>query len=140
MSSFDKLMAEAEQWHRDHPWQSRWLVLKARADRVWSWRWGPLCVWQRYRRGFSFRDAWSFDTYFAGVIAEAAEYLKEVKYGHPIDMTEAEWHAYLDSVSGPLRRYSDGDPKATYDEDTAAYTDAVAAMHRFADKFGSFWD
>ncbi|WP_369149070.1 hypothetical protein [Streptomyces sp. R44] len=137
----NKLVAEAEQWRRDHPWLSRWYGLRRRTGKAWRWlKRQPRHRWERARRGFSYMDAWGFDLYIAGVIADACDHLRKVRHGRPVDMTEAEWDAYLDSVAGPLHRYGDGDPDATYDEDAAAYTDAVAAMHRFADKFGSFWD
>lgn len=100
----------------------------------------PKWAWQRMRRGWSDRDAWSFDDYLSGVIAGG---LRNIRNGHsyPADMEADEWEAYLDEIIDALDRYHNTKfSGAEYAEEMTAYSDAVDAMHRLADRFGNMWD
>lgn len=139
--SVDEFMAEADQWHRDHPWRSRWNGFRYRLRSAWAaLRQEPRHRYERARYGASYKDIWGFDVYIAGVIAHACDRLR-AGHSHPSDMTAREWDVYLEGVARDLRAwqtaFADTMP---YEEERAAYEAAVAAMHRFADKFGSFWD
>jgi hypothetical protein len=140
-SSLDEVLAEADQWRRDHRWLARWKGLRYRLRSAWvALRQEPRHRYERARYGASYKDIWGFDVYIAGVIAHACDRLKE-GYSYPSEMTPESWAEYLDGIARDLRRwqtaFADTMP---YEEERAAYEAAVAAMHRFADRFGSFWD
>lgn len=141
VNELDKIFAEADQWRRDHPWRSRWNSFRYALRTAWTaFRQEPRHRYERARYGASYKDIWGFDVYIAGVIAHACDRLR-AGYGHPCEMTAWEWDVYLEGIARDLRAwqtaFSDTMP---YEEERAAYDAAVAAMHRFADKFGSFWD
>lgn len=140
--TLDEIMADAEQWHQDHPWLSRWHGLKYRLKELWHWRRVPRWTWQRARRGYSDRDLWSLDTYICGVVGAGVEHLRRVSHGHPADLTEDEWDDILTRISGPLLAYSSEkfEDGYTYDEEMARYEAAREAMHLFAEHLGGMWD
>lgn len=95
----------------------------------------PKWTWQRAQRGWSDRDVWSFDHYLAGVIAGGLDQLRS-GHSYPCDLTEEEWADYLDDTAGALRRYHNDDLM----NDETTHQEAVAALHRLADRFGDLWD
>lgn len=100
----------------------------------------PRHRYERARYGASYKDIWGFDVYIAGVIAHACDRLKDA-HSYPNEMTPESWQEYLGGIARDLRAWQAAFADAlTYEEERAAYEAAVAAMHRFADKFGSFWD
>lgn len=100
----------------------------------------PKWAWQRMRRGWSDRDAWSFDVYLAGVIAGGLQNIRN-GHSHPSDMTPEEWEAYLDDISESLIRYREGKfTDQSYDEEMAMHDDATEAVHNLAYRFGDMWD
>ncbi|GGR51627.1 hypothetical protein [Streptomyces roseolus] len=135
-SSVDQVLAEADQWAREHPWHSRLRGWRYRAQRCWvRLKREPRHRWERARRGFSRMDVWGFDHYIAGVIAAACDQLR-AGHSHPNDMTAEEWETFLEGIAVELRRYADSDNFL----DADAHAAGVAAMHRFADRFSDMWD
>ncbi len=95
----------------------------------------PKWAWQRMRRGWSDRDVWSFDRYLAGVIAGGLDKLSD-GISHPSDLTAEQWEDLLDEIAGALLRYRNDDLM----NNEITHQEAVAALHRLADRFGDLWD
>lgn len=95
---------------------------------------------ERAEKGYSRYDWWSFDTFVCGVIANACRdfRLKGVGFGN--GFTEESWDEFLLGIETPLRVWADEKFDRFGDDAVKAYEDAKAAMHRFADELGQFWD
>ena len=96
---------------------------------------------ERAQRGYSVFDWWNFDGFICGVIANACRdfRLKGVGYGN--GYTEESWAELLLSIETPLRVWAE--EKYEFGDGTSymqAYENAQAAMHKFADELGQFWD
>lgn len=137
-----------------------------RTPRVWTDRWvrrqktewseeldrhvpeSAQAMWKRVQRhnseraekGYSVFDWWSFDTFICGVIANACRdfRLKGVGYGN--GYTEESWNEFLLGIEEPLRVWAESKFKLSHEQELEAYEAAKAAMHRFADELGQFWD
>lgn len=132
----DDFMAEAEKWHRDHPWRSRWNGLKHRTGKAWRWlQREPRHRYERARYGVSYMDAWDFDHYIARVVARGCEQIA-AGHGYPAGMTPDEWETYLGEIAADLYAYAD--PDNFLDDEVHAV--GVAAMRRFVDRFADMWD
>lgn len=96
---------------------------------------------QRGRRGWSEEDAWSFDTYLAGVIAGATEFLRG-GYSYPGEFeSEAPWiedGGVLDRMASGFRGYVEG--KFVWDRDDPGYDKLNESMELFVKWFGNLWD
>lgn len=94
---------------------------------------------ERSDYGVSEYDVWNFDTYIAQVIANGCLWLKTHASGYPGDISDKEWGAYLDSIREPLLRWVENEYE-NMDEYKKLYENAKEAMHKFAERFGNFWD
>lgn len=79
---------------------------------------------------------WSFDTFFARLIAIGARKLREDGNGYPGDMTLEGWRAYLKSIEDDLSSYN---TLETF-ENPEVERKAKDAILRFADRMGTWWD
>lgn len=95
---------------------------------------------ERAQKGYSAFDWWSFDTFICGVIANACRDFRLKGIGYPGDMTEEEWADYLLSIETPLRVWAEEKFDLGHEQELEAYEAAKAAMHKFADRLGNFWD
>lgn len=95
---------------------------------------------QRAQKGYSVYDWWSFDTFICGVIANACRDFRLKGVSYAMGYTEGSWSAYLLSIETPLRVWAEGKYDLGHGEEVEAYEAAKAAMHRFADELGNFWD
>lgn len=95
---------------------------------------------ERAEKGYSRYDWWNFDGFVCGLIANACRdfRLKGVGYGN--GFTEESWAEFLLGIETPLRVWADEKFDRFGDDAVTAYEDAKAAMHRFADELGQFWD
>ncbi len=110
----------------------------------WKWRKNPLKRLRHYKqraqKGYSYTDWWSFDTYIAGVVANACE---DFKSGHGLiyGTNEEEMNEFLDSIAKPLARYAENKFEMfDRDEEEKMYEDAKEAMKKFGENLGRFWD
>lgn len=87
---------------------------------------------QRARHGVSREDAWSFDHYLAGVIAEGVEELRRQSNGHPFDLTPEEWDDILARIETGFAHY--------HDHEEWLHEDVQDAMTLFAEWFPHLWD
>jgi hypothetical protein len=95
---------------------------------------------ERSENGFSTFDWWSFDTYIAGVIGNAVLKFANEGMGYPGDMTEESWKAFCLEIAEPLIKYSEDKFDLSLKEEEELYEEVQKAMHKFADRFGTFWD
>jgi hypothetical protein len=95
---------------------------------------------ERAENGFSVFDWWSFDTYIAGVIANAVIKFRDEGVGYPANMDPEEWKNLCTEIAEPLLAWSDDKFDLDFKEGEALYDRVKEAMHKFADNFGSFWD
>lgn len=94
---------------------------------------------QRAKQGYSTFDWWSFDTYITWVIGNAVLDFKDgVGYIH--GTTKEENDEFLDSIAKPLLDYSEKKFDTFGDEEVQLYENAVAAMNKFSEHLGHFWD
>ena len=95
---------------------------------------------ERAQKGYSWYDWISFDTFICGVIANACRdfRLKGVGYGN--GYTEESWAEFLLSIEEPLRVWAEQKFDLDQPEYLESYEAARAAMHKFADELGQFWD
>ena len=54
---------------------------------------------QRGRRGWSDRDVWSLDNYFADVISQGVDHLRKNCHGYPSNLSDKEWNSILETIS-----------------------------------------
>lgn len=95
---------------------------------------------ERAQKGYSVYDWWNFDTFVCGLIANACRDFRLKSHGHPTDMPKEEWYEFLLGIETPLRVYAEDKFDMCGDDALKVYEDAKAAMHRFADRLGNFWD
>lgn len=95
---------------------------------------------ERAQKGYSVYDWWSFDTFVCGLIANACRDFRLIGHGHPGDMTEEEWNAYLLEIEEPLRVWAEEKFDLHGDEEMAAYRAAQEAMAKFTARLGYMWD
>lgn len=86
---------------------------------------------------------WSFDTFVTQLVALAAQKIRDGS-GYPCSHMvpgsgcncQAEWYAYLEQIRDDLNSYD----KFAWNATSEQYAKAQAAMHRFVDRMGSWWD
>lgn len=66
-------------------------------------------TYQRAIRGYSDYDIWDWDEWMQHLLADSIETLAKNCHGHPYDMDEKEWEAYLMEISRHFRNSSDDD-------------------------------
>ena len=87
---------------------------------------------------------WSFDTFFVRLVRAAAKKLREDGHGYPCSHytgspcnCSEEWTTYLTEVERDLADYE----KAKFEShDLEEYERVKAALHRFVDRMGAWWD
>ena len=62
-------------------------------------------AWQRINRGYSDLDIWDLDSWLIRLLPQAIRTLESKLSGHPYDMTEEEWQAYLLEMAGHFENY-----------------------------------
>lgn len=96
---------------------------------------------QRAEQGYSWHDWINFDTFIAGVIANAARDFRLNGVGYPGNVTQDEWTDILARIETPLRAWSEGKHDAVGSAERGTlYRECQEALRLFADHFGSFWD
>lgn len=88
---------------------------------------------------------WSFDTFFVRLVRAAAKKLREDGHGYPCSHRqpgadcgcEQEWAAYLEGIERDLAGYEEAKFE-THDKEVCQRVQA--ALHRFVDRMGSWWD
>jgi len=94
---------------------------------------------ERASQGYSVFDWWSFDTYITWVIGNAVLDFKNAA-GYIHGDTDEENNEFLDSIAKPLLEYSEKKFDVFGDDALKLHEDASAALHKFADRLGWFWD
>lgn len=94
---------------------------------------------ERAKKGYSTFDWWSFDTYITWVIGNAALDFKH-GFGYIYGDNDKDHEEFIDSIAKPLLEYSEKKFDVFGDEEVELYENAQAAMHKFADYLGHFWD
>jgi hypothetical protein len=107
--------------------------------------------WQRLKRGWSDRDAWSADFYLSGVIEGICRHLTGgISYSGD---SKEEWDANLLEVANALhdfREFKDDGPYPDWKDEAAVkeyfakseqlYERQKKALHWVADNFTALWD
>lgn len=129
--------------------RNAYLDTAAKVRRVWrtmrSWPGDIVNVLQRARYGVGYKDMWNAPSYFAGLLAHAAE-LEQESYTYPGEergFTGEEWKEYVAQIQADLREYREAfnstDLAPGWVEDFDAKQEkARAALHRFAAEF-EYW-
>lgn len=63
-------------------------------------------AWQRVTKGYADYDTWDLDYWLVRLLPQAIRTLESGLHGHPYDMTEEEWHAYLLEMAAHFENYS----------------------------------
>lgn len=95
---------------------------------------------QRGRRGWSDEDLWGFDHYLAKVIATGFEALADRTHGWPQgdDFPEFEdFQRFLRQIAADLDAWRTDDFSVRSDTN---HVEAVKALHRLAEHWGTYWD
>jgi hypothetical protein len=133
------MLAEAEAQPR---WRKAYSRLRHRyAPRLLlrEIKWGA----QRWRRGYSDRDVWGFDTYLARVISRGVRQLITELHGWPGEpMTFEEWKDILDKIAAGFEAHT------ILHEDYPSDPDRRAELERqwqegsalFVEWYGGLWD
>lgn len=95
---------------------------------------------ERQEHGFSAADWWSFDTYIAGVIGRALIKFRDEGHGYPHGSSEEEFKTLCTEIAEPLLDYAENKFKVFGDKEDKMYNDAVAAMIKFSENLGQWWD
>lgn len=61
------------------------------------------CAKERMTRGFSYRDLWSLDIFYATLFEESLKEFNKVRNGYPGNMTDEDWEKYLTEMSNHFR-------------------------------------
>ena len=104
--------------------------------------------YQRAKRGYSYRDCWSLDSYLAEVIVGGIGVLREKSHGHPGDLgSMEEWDAILAQIEEGFRLIADPDwewklgPDRWERPEWQAARDKIEnAKHLLAEYFENLWD
>lgn len=91
---------------------------------------------ERKERGFSFVDAWSFDTYIASVISNYAEHARKTNHGYPMGLTEEKWDKILKTIQIGYGNYAEH----KFDTLEHEIKDFKKAQRLFKKWFMNFWD
>lgn len=93
--------------------------------------------WQRWRRGYSEQDTWSFDGFLSPVILGGLEALRERDLGYPARYTPAEWSERLDTMIAGFRIAAETDAWDLTDEDLETFRQAG---EMFIEDYFDLWD
>ena len=95
----------------------------------------------RSTRGFSDVDTWSFDMYFATVLANYFRHHRKNLTGHPENIDADKWKADLKRAENIFARYSEkGSDVEYWDEDNRHSKELKWALEFFVKSFRSFWE
>jgi hypothetical protein len=87
----------------------------------------------RGEHGYHETDAWSFDTYLAGVIAGGCRVLIDKNHGHPARLKNAaEWEAILEKIATGFELY--------VKNDDVQQPEVREALDLFREWFADLWD
>jgi hypothetical protein len=82
--SVTALRRKLEEDIKNTPFYKSWYyVAKRRWDDITDIPYRIQCFWQRGRRGYSYRDLWSFDYYLSDVISKGLRDLAKTTHGYP---------------------------------------------------------
>lgn len=97
----------------------QWKIYEALQPRTWWYQ--AKHLYQRMRRGWSYRDVWRYDVHTALVIAEGAEHLRKVSMSHPPTLTPEDWDEILQAISRGFRIWAESPDYILNPEDQRAY-------------------
>jgi len=94
------------------------------------------CFWQRGRRGYSYRDLWSFDYYLSNVISKGLRDLAKITHGFPDQHVGSfeNWQRLLFIIADAFEEHNYEDDSDLYSKDTEEYG-VEEALERFKKRY-----